>query len=107
MLLRNNVRPQTAVRTVRLLREFKWQLFDHAPYSPDMTATNLHKLLHVKTFLASHNFADVQELNSAVEHWWQRPVVGHTAVGACYDNQLNSDSDCVEKQCNVLVMLGL
>jgi hypothetical protein len=91
------------VRTARLLQEFKWQLFDHVLCSPDLATTNPH----IKTFLASLNFADGQELNSAVVHWWQRPVTGDTAVGASYDKQLSSNSDYVEKRCNVPVMLRL
>jgi len=30
-----------------------------------------------------------------------------TTVGALYDKHLNSDSECVEKECNVLVLLWL
>jgi hypothetical protein len=75
-LLHDNARSHTAVRSVRLLREFKWQFFDHALCSPDLTSANLHKLLHVKTSPGSQNFADSQELNSAVEHWRQRSVMG-------------------------------
>jgi hypothetical protein len=51
MLLHANMRPLTAVHTVQLLRQFKWELFYHLPFSPDMTPNDFRLLLHLKTFL--------------------------------------------------------
>jgi hypothetical protein len=51
MLLHANTCPLTAVHTVQLLRQFKWELFYQPPFSPDMTPNDFHLLLHLKTFL--------------------------------------------------------
>lgn len=63
MLLHANMRPLTAVHKVQLLRQFKWELFYHSPFSPDMTLNDFHLLLHLRTFL------DSKVLKSTVENW--------------------------------------
>jgi hypothetical protein len=62
MLLHDNTRPLHAVRKVQLLRQFKWGLFYHPPFSPNLTPNDFHLLLHLKTF------SDGQALKSTVEN---------------------------------------
>jgi len=35
----------------------------------DLVPTDFQLFLHLKTFLALHNFTDSEELKSAMEHW--------------------------------------
>jgi uncharacterized membrane protein len=42
VLLHNNVQPHTAICTVRFLRQFKWELFNHPPHSLDLATSNFH-----------------------------------------------------------------
>jgi hypothetical protein len=42
VLLHDNARPNTAARTRALLEHFIWELFDHAPYSPDLAPSDYH-----------------------------------------------------------------
>jgi hypothetical protein len=44
VLFHDNVRPHTAARTRALLEHFNWELFDHPPYSPDLTPGDYHLL---------------------------------------------------------------
>jgi histone-lysine N-methyltransferase SETMAR len=40
VLLHDSARPHTAVRTRALLEHFNWELFDHPPYSPDLSPSD-------------------------------------------------------------------
>jgi hypothetical protein len=44
MLLRDNARPHanTAAPTRTLLGHFNWELFDRAPYDPDLAQSDYH-----------------------------------------------------------------
>jgi hypothetical protein len=42
VLLHDNARSHTAVRTRALLEHFNWDLFDHCPYSPDLDLSDYH-----------------------------------------------------------------
>jgi hypothetical protein len=51
VLLHVNVRPYTAACTQVLLEHFNWELFDHPPYSPDVTPS----------WLGSQHFNNIEE----------------------------------------------
>jgi hypothetical protein len=48
VLLHDDARPHTAARTGALLRHFNWELFDHTPYSPDVTQSDRHLFTYLK-----------------------------------------------------------
>jgi histone-lysine N-methyltransferase SETMAR len=48
VLLHHNACPHTAARTRALLEHFNWELFDHPPYSPDLTPCNYHLFTYLK-----------------------------------------------------------
>ncbi|PNF25373.1 hypothetical protein B7P43_G10916 [Cryptotermes secundus] len=52
VFLHNNARPHTARWTSSLLQEFSWELYNHPPYSPDLTPSDFHLFLHLKKFLS-------------------------------------------------------
>ncbi|GFV83346.1 histone-lysine N-methyltransferase SETMAR [Trichonephila clavipes] len=52
VFLHDNARPHIANVTKTLLRGFGWDVFDHPPYSPDLTPSDFHLFLHLKCFLA-------------------------------------------------------
>jgi transposase len=54
MLLHENARPHTATRA--LLEHFNWELFDHPPYSPDLTPSDYHQFTYLKKWLGSQRF---------------------------------------------------
>jgi hypothetical protein len=41
VLLHEDARPHTAAHNRALMEHFNWELFDHPPYSPDLTATTI------------------------------------------------------------------
>jgi hypothetical protein len=44
VLPHDNVHPHAAARTQALPEHFNWQLFDHTPYSPDLSPSDYHLL---------------------------------------------------------------
>jgi hypothetical protein len=53
VLLHDNERPHTAVCSRSLLEYFNWELFDHPPYSPDLTPSGYHLFTYLKNWLGS------------------------------------------------------
>ena len=51
VLLHDNARPHTAARTAQLLQQFRCEVFDHPPYSPDLAASDYHVFMHLKKWL--------------------------------------------------------
>jgi hypothetical protein len=68
VLLHDNVRQHTTARTRTLLEHFKWDLFDHLPYSPDLAPKHCHLLTCLKNWLGSQRFNN-KELMEGVEMW--------------------------------------
>jgi transposase len=48
VLLHDNVHLHTAACTRALLEHLNWELFDHPPYSPDLTPTYYHLFIYTK-----------------------------------------------------------
>jgi len=42
VLLRDNARPHTTACTQAVLQKFRWDLFDHPPYSPGLALSDFH-----------------------------------------------------------------
>ncbi|GFY25996.1 mariner Mos1 transposase [Trichonephila clavipes] len=51
VLLQDNARPHTAVRTREVMRKFKWDEFQHPPYSPDLAPSDYHLFTAMKKWL--------------------------------------------------------
>jgi hypothetical protein len=50
VLLHDNACPHSASRTCALLEHFNWKLFEHLPYSTDLTPNNYHLFTFVKNW---------------------------------------------------------
>ena len=80
VLLHDNARPHTARRTAAVLSEFRWELFDHPPYSPDLALRDFHVFLHLKKFLSSTaRFSNDDELKTSITLWF------HSQMAEFYD----------------------
>ncbi|GBN77800.1 Histone-lysine N-methyltransferase SETMAR [Araneus ventricosus] len=51
VLLHDNARPHTAVRTGEVLRKFKWDVFQHPPYRKDLALSDFHLFIAMKKWL--------------------------------------------------------
>ncbi|GFX41140.1 mariner Mos1 transposase [Trichonephila clavipes] len=102
VLLHDNAPPHTAVRTREVLRKFKWDVFKHPPYSPNLAPSDYHLFTTMKKWLGGKHFADDEELKNAVTHWFksQAPTFYAEGIGKLvqrYDKCLNNGGDYVEK----------
>jgi hypothetical protein len=51
VLLHDNAHPNRPAHTRALLEHFNWELFDHPPYSPDVTPSDYHPFTYLKNWL--------------------------------------------------------
>jgi transposase len=68
MSLHDNVRPDTAARTLALLEHFNWGLFDYPPYRPDLAPSYHHLFTYLKNWLGSERF-NINDLTESVKTW--------------------------------------
>jgi histone-lysine N-methyltransferase SETMAR len=50
VLLQCNALPHTAARTRALLELFIWEVFDHPPFSPDLTPSHYNLFIYLKNY---------------------------------------------------------
>ncbi|GFW85625.1 mariner Mos1 transposase [Trichonephila clavipes] len=68
-LLHDNAWPHTALITKALLKQFKWEVLDHLPYSPDLVPSDFHLFHYLKSDLSGKLFNDDDEIKDEVEMW--------------------------------------
>jgi hypothetical protein len=61
VLLHDNAHLHTAASIRVLLDHFNWELFDHRPYTPDLTPSDYHLFIYLKNWLGSQNFSNSNE----------------------------------------------
>jgi [histone H3]-lysine36 N-dimethyltransferase SETMAR len=102
VLLHDNARPHTANRTQGTLNDFKWEIFPHPPYSPDLAPSDYHLFPRMKNWLATQRFDDDAELRAGVTDWLTSQAAefyddGISKLVYRYDKCLNLFGDYVEK----------
>jgi hypothetical protein len=55
-----------------ILFQFKWDILEHAPYSPDLAPGVFHLFLHPKKHLDKKNFDDDDEVQEEIMTWFIR-----------------------------------
>jgi hypothetical protein len=103
VLLHDNGLPHTAACTRTLLEHSNWELFDHPPYSPDLTPSNFHLLTYLKNCLVSQRFNNNEEMMKGVKTWLSSQTADFFDAGIQkliprYDKCLNFGDDHVKKQ---------
>jgi histone-lysine N-methyltransferase SETMAR len=96
VLLHDNACPHTAARTRALLEHFNRELYDHPPYSPDLTLSNYHLFIYLKNWLRPQHFSNNEEFMESVKMWLSSQVADF------FDASLlklipNTRSDYIEK----------
>ena len=67
VLLHDNIRTRSAQNSKELLKLFKWDVFDHPPYSRNFASSDFHLFTHMKNCFASERLADDIELRNAMK----------------------------------------
>jgi hypothetical protein len=68
LLIHDNARPHTAAHTVDTLRDPKFEMLKHPPYSLDLAQSDFHLFGPMKEHLWGQKFAD-DEVMEAVQSW--------------------------------------
>jgi histone-lysine N-methyltransferase SETMAR len=66
LLLHDNARTHTANNTNETLRNFKWEVFEHPLYSPDLAPSDLHLFGPLKHHLLAEHFTDDEAVEREV-----------------------------------------
>ncbi|GFW38282.1 histone-lysine N-methyltransferase SETMAR [Trichonephila clavipes] len=81
---------------------FGWDVFGHPSYSPDLTPSDFHLFLHLKSFLAGKHFNNDKELKENVSNWLKTQTAtfyeeGIEKLVPRYDTCLQNFSSYVER----------
>jgi hypothetical protein len=99
VFLHDIVRPHmnTAAHTwAALLEHLKWELFNHHPYSPDLTLSNYHLFTYLKNWLWSQLFNNNEEL-IGVKTWLSSQAAGffNTGIQILFPNTTSASVSAV------------
>ncbi len=78
ILLPDNATPHKARQTCELLHRFKWEVWQHPPYSPDLAPCDFHVFGKLKKDIGGQLFRNDEEVKAAVSVWL------HSAGGDFY-----------------------
>lgn len=70
LLLHDNARPHTAIKTRTKLIEVGWEVLPHPPYSPDISPSDYYLFLSMSNFLANKRFDKDDDIKMAIEHFF-------------------------------------
>ncbi|GFV85048.1 histone-lysine N-methyltransferase SETMAR [Trichonephila clavipes] len=81
---------------------FGWDVFGHPSYSPDLTPSDFHLFLHLKSFLAGKHFNNDKELKENVSNWLKTQAAtfyeeGIEKLVPRYDTYLQNFGSYVER----------
>ncbi|UYV77403.1 hypothetical protein LAZ67_15000881 [Cordylochernes scorpioides] len=88
LLVHDNARPHAARTTQTLLENFKWEIFTHPPYSPDLAPSDFHLFPALKLHLGGKHFANDDEVQAEANHWLR---IGHALVQQWYQKIATMD----------------
>lgn len=77
----DNAPSHTAARTNEKFKNFRWELFGHKPYSPDMTPGDYFLVLYLKQWLGGPRFKSGEELKVRVDNWLNSQAASFFADG--------------------------
>lgn len=101
-LIHDNARPHSARLTQEKLASFKWDVFEHPPYSPDLAPSDFHLFPAMKTAFGGIRFDTTDDITEAVTAYFKNLDAKHFDVGitklVCrYKKCIERDGDFVEK----------
>ncbi|UYV63572.1 hypothetical protein LAZ67_2004768 [Cordylochernes scorpioides] len=102
LLVHDNARPHAARTTQTLLENFKWEIFTHPTYSPDLAPSDFHLFPALKLHLGGEHFANDDEVQAEANHWLRRQDTAWYNSGIKkllqrYQKCLDRNGDYVEK----------
>ena len=77
----DNAPVHTSVIAMAKINELKFELLPHAPYSPDLAPSDYHLFPNLKKWLGGKKFANNEEVESAVNGYFEELEVSHYKQG--------------------------
>ncbi len=98
----HNAHPYIAKITESLIKQFKWDIFGHLPYSLNLSSYNYHLFHRLKKFLAGRHFATGAELQAVVMEFFSKQDCVRYGIGIeklvlCRNKYVNNSGGYVEK----------
>ncbi len=81
ILMHDNARPHTAGTVKWSLDNFKWIVFPHPPYSPDLAPSDYYLFPDLKCHLDGLRFATTDELQNAIASFFRNLGTSWYALG--------------------------
>ncbi|UYV80702.1 hypothetical protein LAZ67_19001447 [Cordylochernes scorpioides] len=100
LLVHDNARPHAARTTQTLLENFKWEIFTHPPYSPDLAPSDFHLFPALKLHLGGKHFANDDEVQAEANLRRQDTAWYNSGIKKLlqwYQKCLDRNGDYVEK----------
>jgi [histone H3]-lysine36 N-dimethyltransferase SETMAR len=69
ILLHDNARPHVAKSIKDTLKDFKWEVLTHPPYSPDIAPSDYHLFRSMAHGLAEQRFQNRKEVQKWLDEW--------------------------------------
>jgi len=69
LLLHDNARPHSALRTVEAIQKFGWSVLPHPPYSPDLAPSDYHLFGKMKESLRGNQYGSIDDVGYALRAW--------------------------------------
>ncbi|KFM62375.1 Histone-lysine N-methyltransferase SETMAR, partial [Stegodyphus mimosarum] len=69
VLLHDNARPHAAKQTCELLKTFRWEVWNHSPYSPDLSPPDFHVFGPLKQELSKRRYHSDAEVKATAQQW--------------------------------------
>jgi hypothetical protein len=79
--LHDNSRPHTANKTNERLRNFKWEVLEHPPYSPDLVPSDFYLFGPLKHHLSAEHFPDNEAVEREDTAWFRQQPKEFYAAG--------------------------
>ncbi|GBL91197.1 hypothetical protein AVEN_195095-1 [Araneus ventricosus] len=99
--IHEDARPHSADVTQQLLEQFKWGVFDHPTFGPDLVTSDFHLFLQLENWLGSQSSQKNEEIQSKVKTHLTSLVATffEEGIGSLihrYDKCLNLQGDYVK-----------
>jgi transposase len=102
LLLHDNARPHSALRTQDAVRKLGWTVLPHPPYSPDLAPSDYHLFGKVKESLRGIHYENVSEVKRAFQSWIRKTPSEFFNEGICnlvprWQKCIAANGDYIEK----------
>lgn len=102
VLLHNNIRLHAAALRKNLLKQCKWEVFEHLPYSLDFAASKYHIFSKSKDFSGGNHYGRDKKLKKAISAKFKNLTASEYAeimegLMKHYDKSFNLNGDYAKK----------